>query len=64
MPLLLLPSCLWRLPFALHFAMGQVHDGGGMPTYWISIPYVLALSVIVLMTKSLGDQVRVPEGGR
>jgi hypothetical protein len=22
MPLLLLPSCLWRLPFAFHFEMG------------------------------------------
>ncbi|MFG3283395.1 hypothetical protein [Streptomyces sp. NPDC048111] len=45
LPLLLLPSCLWRLPFALHFAMGQVHDGG-MPSYGVSIPYVLALSVL------------------
>ncbi|MEV5830801.1 hypothetical protein AB0L25_35065 [Spirillospora sp. NPDC052242] len=45
MPLLLLPSCLWRLPFAVHFDMGQTHDGG-MPSYWVSVPYVLALSVI------------------
>ncbi|MFC9970561.1 hypothetical protein ACFVH6_06620 [Spirillospora sp. NPDC127200] len=46
MPLLLLPSCLWRLPFAVHFDMGQRHDGAGMPDYWVSIPYVLALSVV------------------
>ena len=45
LPLLLLPSCLWRLPFALHFEMGQVQDLG-MPPYWVSIPYVLGLSVL------------------
>lgn len=45
MPLLLLPSCLWRLPFAVHFEMGQIHDGG-LPSYWVSAPYVLALSVL------------------
>ncbi|WP_217222485.1 hypothetical protein [Streptomyces anulatus] len=45
LPLLLLPSCLWRLPFALHFEMGQVQDGG-LPAYWLSIPYVLGLSVL------------------
>ncbi|MGI5171393.1 hypothetical protein ACQEU3_44290 [Spirillospora sp. CA-253888] len=45
MPLLLLSSCLWRLPFAVHFDMGQKHDVG-MPGYWVSIPYVLALSVV------------------
>ncbi|MEV5983267.1 hypothetical protein [Streptomyces sp. NPDC052114] len=44
LPLLLLPSCLWRLPFALHFEMGQVQELG-MPPYWLSIPYVLGLSV-------------------
>ncbi|MFD0533390.1 hypothetical protein ACFQY7_05910 [Actinomadura luteofluorescens] len=32
LPLLLLPSCLWRLPFAFHFPMGQVQDIG-MPTW-------------------------------
>jgi len=45
LPLLLLPACLWRLPFALHFEMGQVQEGG-MPAYWLSIPYVLGLSVL------------------
>ncbi|WP_199486788.1 hypothetical protein [Actinomadura logoneensis] len=46
LPVILLPSCLWRLPFALHFDMGQRHDGPGMPGYWISIPYVVGLSVV------------------
>lgn len=45
LPLILLPSCLWRLPFALHFEMGQLQEGG-MPAYWLSIPYVLGLSVL------------------
>ncbi|GAA1532768.1 hypothetical protein GCM10009678_13900 [Actinomadura kijaniata] len=45
MPLLLLPSCLWRLPFAFHFDMGQQHEAG-MPSLWVSIPYVFALSVV------------------
>ncbi|MFD0415791.1 hypothetical protein [Streptomyces sp. NPDC127108] len=45
LPLILLPSCLWRLPFALHFEMGQVQELG-MPSYWVSVPYVLALSVL------------------
>ncbi|MFK0188200.1 hypothetical protein ACIQV1_28760 [Streptomyces rubiginosohelvolus] len=45
LPLLLLPACLWRLPFALHFEMGQVQPGD-MPAYWLSIPYVLGLSVL------------------
>ncbi|GGS12317.1 hypothetical protein GCM10010221_06110 [Streptomyces parvus] len=45
MPLLLLPACLWRLPFAVHFEMGQVQTGG-MPAYWLSVPYVLGLSVL------------------
>ncbi|MFI6524078.1 hypothetical protein [Streptomyces uncialis] len=45
LPLLLLPSCLWRLPFALHFDMGQMQEAG-MPGYWVSVPYVLGLSVL------------------
>ncbi|MFD0855924.1 hypothetical protein ACFQ07_27040 [Actinomadura adrarensis] len=44
-PLLLLPSCLWRLPFAFGFQMGQVGDET-MPALWISIPYVFGLSVL------------------
>ncbi|RSM77762.1 hypothetical protein DL991_19630 [Amycolatopsis sp. WAC 01375] len=45
LPWILLPSCLWRLPFAFHFEMGQIHDRE-MPDYWLSIPYVLTLSVL------------------
>ncbi|MFI1419934.1 hypothetical protein ACH4VX_18450 [Streptomyces sp. NPDC020731] len=52
LPLLLLPSCLWRLPFALHFEMGQIGEIG-MPTYWVSIPYVLGLSVLSELTAIL-----------
>ncbi|MDA0564479.1 hypothetical protein LG943_09085 [Streptomonospora sp. S1-112] len=45
MPLLLLPSCLWRLPFAFHFDMGQQHEAT-LPALWVSIPYVLGLSLV------------------
>ncbi|MEU3692000.1 hypothetical protein [Streptomyces narbonensis] len=52
LPLLLLPSCLWRLPFALHFEMGQIHERG-LPPYWVSIPYVLGLSILTEVTAIL-----------
>lgn len=52
LPLLLLPSCLWRLPFAVHFEMGQVQEQG-MPSYWVSVPYVLTLSVLTEVTAIL-----------
>ncbi|MEV4182677.1 hypothetical protein AB0J28_14690 [Streptosporangium canum] len=45
LPWLLLPSCLWRLPFAFHFDMGQLNDAPVSPL-WISIPYVFGLSVL------------------
>ncbi|MGV9310616.1 hypothetical protein ACWDR0_00280 [Streptomyces sp. NPDC003691] len=45
LPLLLLPSCLWRLPFAFHFEMGQVQEPG-LPPLWVAIPYVFGLSVL------------------
>jgi hypothetical protein len=45
LPLLLLPSCLWRLPFAFHFKMGQIQDQD-MPHLAISIPYVFGLSIL------------------
>jgi hypothetical protein len=45
LPLLLLPSCLWRLPFAFDFTMGQVQDTR-MPGLAISIPYVFGLSIL------------------
>ncbi|MEW2352359.1 hypothetical protein [Spirillospora sp. NPDC029432] len=44
-PLLLLPSSLWRLPFAFHFEMGQVDDAAASPL-WITIPYVFGLSIL------------------
>ncbi|MFE6772481.1 hypothetical protein ACFVFD_26280 [Streptomyces fimicarius] len=46
LPLLLLPACLWRLPFAVHYTMGQEAQDGSLPAYWLSIPYVLGLSVL------------------
>lgn len=46
LPLLLLPACLWRLPFALHFTMGQEPQEGGLPAHWVSILYVSGLSVM------------------
>jgi hypothetical protein len=45
LPWLLLPTCLWRLPFAFHFDMGQLNDAPVSPL-WISIPYVFGLSVL------------------
>ncbi|MEV4473945.1 hypothetical protein ACFFR3_12320 [Nonomuraea salmonea] len=45
LPWLLLPSCLWRLPFAFHFDMGQLNDTPPSPL-WITIPYVFGLSVL------------------
>ncbi|MET7305167.1 MBL fold metallo-hydrolase [Embleya sp. NPDC005575] len=49
-PWVLLPQCLWRLPFGLRFEMGLVGDEP-MPNVWISLPYVLTLSVL---TEALG----------
>ncbi|UBU11562.1 hypothetical protein [Nonomuraea gerenzanensis] len=45
LPWLLLPSCLWRLPFAFHFEMGQLSDAPVSPL-WVTIPYVFGLSVL------------------
>ncbi|WP_222103623.1 hypothetical protein [Brevibacterium aurantiacum] len=44
LPWLLLPPCLWRLPFAFHFEMGMQNQGT-MPALWMSIPYVFGLSI-------------------
>ncbi|MFI6977571.1 hypothetical protein ACIBSV_03170 [Embleya sp. NPDC050154] len=49
-PWVLLPQCLWRLPFGLGFEMGML-DEEEMPAVWISLPYVLMLSAI---TEALG----------
>ncbi|MEU2510456.1 hypothetical protein [Streptomyces syringium] len=45
-PLLLLPQCLWRLPFAFHFEMGLNVEGEMPSSPWVSIPYVFGLSVL------------------
>ncbi|MET9699529.1 hypothetical protein ABZY31_21750 [Streptomyces sp. NPDC006529] len=45
-PLLLLPQCLWRLPFAFGFEMGLETDGAMPSSWWISVPYVFGLSLI------------------
>ncbi|KPH99892.1 hypothetical protein OV450_0740 [Actinobacteria bacterium OV450] len=55
-PLLLLPQCLWRLPFAFGFEMGLDVDGAMPSSLWVSVPYVFGLSLIteVLALLSLG----------
>ncbi|WP_330328973.1 hypothetical protein OHS33_03995 [Streptomyces sp. NBC_00536] len=45
-PLLMLPVCLWRLPFGFGFTMGFVMGEAVQPPLWITIPYVLALSCL------------------
>ncbi|MER0247243.1 hypothetical protein AAHZ94_35855 [Streptomyces sp. HSW2009] len=43
-PLLLLPQCLWRLPFAFGFEMG-IDTDEPMPSAWITVPYIFGLSL-------------------
>ncbi|MDJ0381230.1 hypothetical protein [Streptomyces sp. G-G2] len=45
-PLLMLPVCLWRLPFAFGFSMGLDMTGSVQPPLWISVPYVFGLSCL------------------
>ncbi|MFF2148614.1 hypothetical protein [Kitasatospora sp. NPDC058190] len=45
LPLVVLPHCLWRLPFAFDFQMGTV-DPNRPPFVWWATPYVFALSLI------------------
>ncbi|MER5728754.1 hypothetical protein ABT084_10480 [Streptomyces sp. NPDC002138] len=45
-PLLMLPVCLWRLPFAFGYTMGWDIDAPPMPPLWIGIPYVFGLSCL------------------
>ncbi|MFI1970219.1 hypothetical protein [Streptomyces cinnamoneus] len=46
-PLVLLPQCLWRLPFAFHFQMGMAHDpDAAVWPVWATIPYVFGLSLL------------------
>lgn len=44
-PLLVLPSSLWRLPIAFGFDMGMEDTGGG-PWVWWALPYTLALILV------------------
>ena len=44
-PLLALPVCLWRLPFAVDFTMGTGQPPMGLPL-WMSISYIGGLSVM------------------
>ncbi|MER5302947.1 hypothetical protein ABT039_26290 [Streptomyces lasiicapitis] len=43
-PLLLLPQCLWRLPFAFGYDMGT--GTGSIGSLWISVPYIFGLSLV------------------
>ncbi|MFD9070099.1 hypothetical protein [Streptomyces lasiicapitis] len=51
-PLLLLPQCLWRLPFAFGFDMGT--DNGSIGSLWISVPYIFGLSLLTEALALLG----------
>ncbi|MGW6982239.1 hypothetical protein ACWGE1_22845 [Streptomyces sp. NPDC054932] len=44
-PLVLLPHCLWRLPFAFDFDMGLI-DPNAPAWVWWAVPYVFGLSVL------------------
>lgn len=45
LPFVLLPHCLWRLPFAFDYRMGTVDPAA--PAYvWWATPYVFGLSVL------------------
>ncbi|MGW3182163.1 hypothetical protein ACWDD9_23085 [Kitasatospora sp. NPDC001119] len=45
LPFIVLPHCLWRLPFAFDFRMGTVDPQA--PAYvWWAAPYVIGLSVL------------------
>ncbi|MER5325771.1 hypothetical protein [Streptosporangium roseum] len=43
---MLLPQCLWRLPFAFDFRMGMIDPHATAPWVWWQIPYVFGLSVL------------------
>lgn len=44
LPFVVLPHCLWRLPFAFGFTMGTVQDAGPAP--WWAPAYVIGLSLL------------------
>ncbi|MGW4893198.1 hypothetical protein ACWEQL_13180 [Kitasatospora sp. NPDC004240] len=45
LPFILLPHCLWRLPFAVDFTMGSIDPDAPAFTWWAA-PYVVGLSVL------------------
>ncbi|MER7468604.1 hypothetical protein [Streptomyces sp. NPDC097981] len=45
LPFVVLPHCLWRLPFAFDFSMGMV-DPSAPPMPWWAPAYVFGLSVL------------------
>ncbi|WP_433326600.1 hypothetical protein [Spirillospora sp. CA-294931] len=52
LPWLLLPVCVWRLPFAFNYEMGMVGDER-VGSLWLTVPYVFGLSVFSEMTALL-----------
>ncbi|MFG2914239.1 hypothetical protein ACGF0D_15255 [Kitasatospora sp. NPDC048298] len=45
LPFVVLPHCLWRLPFAFDFRMGTVDPTAPAYVWWCT-PYVIGLSVV------------------
>ncbi|MFJ9461432.1 hypothetical protein ACIRST_40975 [Kitasatospora sp. NPDC101447] len=45
LPFVVLPHCLWRLPFAVDFRMGTIDPAAPAFTWWAT-PYVIGLSVL------------------
>lgn len=45
LPFVVLPHCLWRLPFAFDFEMGLI-DPNRPPFVWWATPYVFGLSLL------------------
>ncbi|KJS55778.1 hypothetical protein [Streptomyces rubellomurinus] len=45
LPFIVLPQCLWRLPFAFDFCMGLIDEKRG-PWEWWAVPYVFGLSLV------------------
>jgi hypothetical protein len=45
LPFVVLPHCLWRLPFAVDFHMGMLDPAKPHPPWWIAF-YVVGLSVL------------------
>ncbi|WP_404961584.1 hypothetical protein [Streptomyces sp. 147326] len=45
-PLLMLPVCLWRLPFAFGHTMGLRADDWDALSRWVTVPYIFGLSTL------------------